>query len=94
MTSTNVNFRDITLGDLIKDGYNKFNSGDTPNGPSNYNIIDQYHNTDNGDNTSLILTKLSKRENSMVPDDTVQKVTSKCHNTDIKITGAHFSINI
>ena len=40
MTSTNVNFRDITLGDLIKDGYNKFNSGDTRNGPSNYNIID------------------------------------------------------
>ena len=59
--STYVNFHGVTLGDLIKAGFYQFDSCDTPNGPSNNDIIDKDHNTDNYGDTPMILTNLSKR---------------------------------
>ena len=60
-TSTYVNFRDVALDDLIKAIFHQFDFGDTPNGPIINDLIEKYHHTDSGGDTSMILINLSKR---------------------------------
>ena len=62
-TSTHVNFNHVTLGDLIKASFHKFDFGDTPNGLIKNDIIDKNHHTDNDGDTPMILINISKREN-------------------------------
>ena len=49
--STYVKNHYITLGELIKDSSYQFYFGDTPNWPSNNDIIDKDHHTDNDGDT-------------------------------------------
>ena len=59
--STHVKFHNITLGEIIKASSHQFDFGDTPNGPSQNDIIDEGHHTDNDGDTLMIITNLSKR---------------------------------
>ena len=59
--STYVNFHDVTLGKIIMDSSHKFDFGETPNGPSNNDLIEKDHDTDNDGDTPIILSNLYKR---------------------------------
>ena len=66
--STHVNLHDITIGDIIMASLHHFDFGDTPNGPSNDDIIGKERHTDVGGDTSMILTKIFKRDKVYLED--------------------------
>ena len=59
---TCVDFLSVTLGDLINSGSHQSDFVDTPNVPSNDDLIVMYHHTDNDGDTYMILANLYKRE--------------------------------
>ena len=96
--STHVNFHYFAIGDLIKASSHQFGFGDTPNGPSNDDLIDKYNLTDNDGDTSMILTNPSNRD-KVSPTD-ISKVLyipnpySKQDMKEITIVGKlYFQVN-
>ena len=68
------NLHNVTLVGIIKSSYRQFDFGDTPNRPSNNDLIDEYHHTYSYGDTYMILANLSKRY-KIYPED-ISKVLS------------------
>ena len=73
-SSDHVNRHDVTLGGLINASYHQFYFCSSPNGPSNNDIIDEDHHTDNYGYNYMIIPKLSKRD-KVSPED-IRKLLS------------------
>ena len=71
---THVNFNYVTLDDIIKASSHKFHFGDIPNGSTKNYLTVKEHNTDDDGDTSMILTRLSKRDKVFTTD--IRKVLS------------------
>ena len=69
---TRVNFHGVTLGGIIKDNFNQFDFGDTHNYSSNVDTTIKYNYNGGSVHYSMILIKLSKREN--VPPSDITNV--------------------